>query len=147
MKSSPIKFWLSKLCSIQSWFMAAVVLACAATAISSQQQSYEPLSFHLECSGSDCPLLRGVPQTAGMRSGFVRLKPGQSVGEHSTLEHEEALVVLQGEGKAEIEGREAVSISSRMLAYIPPRSKHNVTNTGTEALEYVYVVAPVASGK
>jgi len=148
MKSSPLKSWLSKLCSIQSWFMAAVVLGFAATAISSQQQqSYSPLSFHLECSSSDCALLRGAPQTTGMRSGFVRLQPGQSVGEHSTLEHEEALVVLQGQGKAEIEGRETVSISSRMLAYIPPRSKHNVTNTGTEVLEYVYVVAPVASGK
>ncbi|MGH9548317.1 MAG: cupin domain-containing protein, partial [Terriglobales bacterium] len=59
----------------------------------------------------------------------------------------EALVVLQGQGKAEVEGREAVLISSRMLAYIPPRSRHNVTNTGTEMLEYVYVVAPIASGK
>jgi mannose-6-phosphate isomerase-like protein (cupin superfamily) len=34
-----------------------------------------------------------------------------------------------------------------MLAYIPPRSRHNVTNTGSEMLEYVYVVAPIASGK
>lgn len=133
---------------IKSWFMAVATLAFAATPISSQQQqSYQPLSFHLECSGSDCPLLRGSPQTTGMRSGFVRLKPGESVGQHSTQEHEEALVVLQGEGKAEVEGREAVLISSRMLAYIPPHSRHNVTNTGTEMLEYVYVVAPIASGK
>lgn len=126
---------------------AAASLAFAATPISSQQQSYQPLSFHLECPGSDCPLLRGAPQTTGMRGGFVRLKPGQSVGAHSTQEHEEALVVLQGQGKAEVEGREAVPISSRMLAYIPPRSRHNVTNTGTEMLEYVYVVSPIASGK
>ena len=92
---------------------------------------------------SDCPLLRGAPQTTGMRSGFVRLKPGESVGEHSTLDHEEALVVLQGEGKAEVEGLAAMPISSRMLAYIPPRARHNVTNTGSGMLEYVYVVAPI----
>ncbi len=132
---------------MKSWLMAVIVLAFAATPISSQQQSYQPLSFHLECSNSDCPLLRGAPQTTGMRSGFVRLKPGESVGEHSTQEHEEALVVLQGQGKAEVEGREALPISSRMLAYIPPRSRHNVTNTGKEILEYVYVVAPIAGGK
>ena len=27
-------------------------------------------------------------------------------------------------------------------AYIPPETRHNVKNTGTEPLEYVYVVAP-----
>jgi mannose-6-phosphate isomerase-like protein (cupin superfamily) len=78
-----------------------------------------------------------------MRSGFVRLKPGESVGKHSTAEHEEALVILRGQGKAEVEGQAAVSLSARMLVYIPPRSHHNVTNTGTDVLEYVYVVAPV----
>jgi hypothetical protein len=31
------------------------------------------LSVHLQCAGGDCPLLHGFPQTAGMRSGFVRL--------------------------------------------------------------------------
>ena len=127
--------------------IAIIAVAFSAPSTSSQQQSYQPLSFHLECSSSDCPLLRGAPQTTGMRSGFVRLKPGESVGEHSTQEHEEALVVLQGQGKAEVEGREALPISSRMLAYIPPRSRHNVTNTGSEVLEYVYVVAPIAGGK
>lgn len=135
-------------CHMKFWLVAAAAaLAFSPTPISSQQQSYGPLSFHLECASSDCPLLRGAPQTTRMRSGFVRLRPGESVGAHSTQEHEEALVVLQGQGKAQVEGREAVPISSRMLAYIPPRSRHNVTNTGTEVLEYVYVVAPIASGK
>jgi mannose-6-phosphate isomerase-like protein (cupin superfamily) len=129
------------------WVLVCAALVLAATPLSSQQASYQPLSFPLECSSGDCPLLRGSPQTTGMRSGFVRLQPGESVGQHSTGEHEEALVVLQGQGKAEVEGRAAMPISSRMLAYIPPRSRHNVTNTGTETLEYVYVVAPVASGK
>jgi mannose-6-phosphate isomerase-like protein (cupin superfamily) len=127
-------------------FLICAVFFIVST-VSSQKQSYHPLSFHLDCSGRDCVLLRGEPQTTGMRSGFVRLKPGESVGEHSTLEHEEALVVLQGDGKAEVEGRVAIPISSRMLTYIPPRSRHNVTNTGKETLEYVYVVAPIAADK
>ncbi len=126
--------------------LVVCALVLAATPISSQEQSHQPLSFNLECPSGDCPLLRGTPQTTGMRSGFVRLKPGQSVGLHSTREQEEALVVLQGHGQAEVEGRDALPISARMLVYIPPRSRHNVTNTGTETLEYVYVVAPVGSG-
>jgi mannose-6-phosphate isomerase-like protein (cupin superfamily) len=28
------------------------------------------------------------------------------------------------------------------LVYIPPATRHNVTNTGNDVLEYVYVVAP-----
>jgi mannose-6-phosphate isomerase-like protein (cupin superfamily) len=120
----------------------AATLLCAAAAA---PEPARPAAIRLACEGNDCPLLKGVPQTNGMRSGFVRLKPGESVGTHSTGEHEEALMILRGEGKAEVEGH-SVPFSSKMEVYIPPRSRHNVTNTGTEMLEYVYVVAPVASG-
>jgi len=43
----------------------------------------------------DCPLLKGMPQTSGMRAGG-EAEAGESVGWHSTTEHEEALVVLRG---------------------------------------------------
>lgn len=124
-------------------FFAACIAALLISApLFSQEQTPQPLSLDLACSGHDCPLLRGAPQTAGMHSGFVRLKPGESVGAHTTGDHEEALVILQGRGKAEVDGREAIPISARHLIYIPPRTRHNVTNTGAGLLEYVYVVAP-----
>jgi mannose-6-phosphate isomerase-like protein (cupin superfamily) len=31
------------------------------------------------------------------------------------------------------------------FAYIPPATRHNVLNTGKDALEYVYVAAPTAA--
>ncbi|HKM82548.1 MAG TPA: cupin domain-containing protein [Candidatus Acidoferrum sp.] len=104
----------------------------------------EPMTFSLECAGGDCPLLKGAPQTAGMRGGSVRLKPGESVGWHSTGQNEEALVILRGSGVANVGGHGDMSVSARQMAYIPPGTKHNVTNTGSEVLEYVWVVAPVA---
>ena len=104
----------------------------------------EPMTFSLECAGGDCPLLKGAPQTAGMRGGSVRLKPGESVGWHSTGQNEEALVILRGSGVASVEGHADVPVSAHRMAYIPPGTKHNVTNTGREVLEYVWVVAPVA---
>lgn len=113
--------------------------------VRSQETAYQPLSFSLECASHDCPLLRGAPQTTGMRSGFVRLDPGKSVGQHSTNQNEEALIVLRGEGQVEVENRGVIQIASKMLAYIPPRSKHNVTNTGKDVLEYVYVVSPIGT--
>ena len=102
----------------------------------------EPLTFVLDCANGDCPLLKGAPQTSGMRGGSVKLRPGESVGWHSTGEHEEALVIVNGKGAANIEGRADLPIHEKMLAYIPPGTKHNVTNTGTDLLEYVWVVAP-----
>jgi len=105
---------------------------------------HEPLTFALDCANGDCPLLTGAPQTSGMRGGSVKLTPGESVGWHSTGANEEALVILHGTGAAKIEGRPDVPVHEKMLVYIPPESKHNVANTGTELLEYVWVVAPAA---
>ena len=90
-------------------------------------------------------MLRGAPQTTGMRSGFVRLQPGATVGWHTTDKNEESLVILKGQGEALIEGRPAEKLDAPGFAYIPPSTRHNVLNTGAQPLEYVYVVAPAAA--
>jgi len=89
-------------------------------------------------------LLAGKPQTRGMRSGRVYLQPGQSIGQHSTEAHEELLVFLSGEGTALI-GKEqtAFEIGHGKVCYIPPHTIHNIKNTGTETLIYIYCVVPV----
>src|SRR5438876_11844651 len=118
--------------------MKAYLMLCLIALTSStfaQQRPQQAFTTSLKCSGKDCSLLTGVPQTNGMRSGFVRLKPGESVGEHSTEDHEEALVILHGAGEAKVENR-TLSFSSGTLVYIPPRARHNVTNTGTDVLAY-----------
>lgn len=112
--------------------------------IGAQEQTKSgPMTFPLDCASGDCPLLNGAPQTRGMRGGSVKLKRGQSVGWHSTGEQEEALVILHGTGMANIEGGAEIPVHEKMMAYIPPGTKHNVTNLGTELLEYVWVVAPL----
>jgi mannose-6-phosphate isomerase-like protein (cupin superfamily) len=90
------------------------------------------------------PLLRGEPQTRGMRSGRVYLQPGESCGEHSTGAHEEQLVFLSGKGTALI-GKEqtAFEIGQGKIIYIPPNTIHDMKNTGTESLVYIYCVTPV----
>ena len=108
----------------------------------SQAPGPKPFARSLECPGGDCPLLKGAPQTAGMRSGFVRLKPGATVGWHTTGQNEESLVILRGQGEALIDGQERQSFAAPAFAYIPPNTRHNVSNTGKDTLEYVYVVAP-----
>jgi mannose-6-phosphate isomerase-like protein (cupin superfamily) len=119
-----------------------VLLLCSFLTLFAQASKPQPLTRPLECEGGYCVLLQGTPQTAGMRSGLVRLKPGESIGEHTTGKNEESLVVLHGQGEAHIEGHPAIAFTAPALVYIPSASRHNVMNTGSELLEYVYVVAP-----
>ena len=121
---------------------SVLLLLAAAVPLSSQMSGPQPLSRRLECPSGDCPLLRGAPETTGMRSGFVRLKPGATVGWHTTGRNEETLVILKGQGEALIEGKAKQAFQGPAFAYIPPETRHNVSNTGNDVLEYVYVVAP-----
>ena len=119
-------------------FMSIFALAT----LFSQAPKPEPLTLELKSTARVRPLLNGIPQTAGMRSGFVRLKPGESVGWHTTGRHEESLVILRGRGKALVAGKSSLSFTAPAFVYIPPATRHNVANTGDGPLVYVYVVAP-----
>jgi len=127
------------------WIAVVLIGLAAGICVGAREQAAkrEPMTFALECAGGDCVLLKGTPQTSGMRGGSVSLKPGESVGWHSTGDNEEALTILHGSGAAKIEGHADVPLHEKLLAYIPPATRHNVINTGSEALEYVWVVAPV----
>ncbi len=89
----------------------------------------------------DVRILRGPPDSINMRSGLVVLKPGESIGKHTTSNNEELIVVLQGEGTAHINGKDPFSFNTSTAMYIPPETEHDITNTGKQALRYVYVVA------
>jgi len=86
-------------------------------------------------------LLGGPPQTAGMRSGVVVLRPGSAVGRHSTGAREEFIVVLDGSGEVRVEDAAPLAVSAGMGAYVPPERDHDVVNSGDGPLRYVYVVA------
>jgi len=89
-------------------------------------------------------LLPGAPATYGMKSGKVYLKPGAECGEHSTKGNEEQLVFLEGEGTATI-ADETMQVGKSKIVYIPPETVHNIKNTGSEPLVYIFCVAPANS--
>ena len=93
-------------------------------------------------------LMEGVPQTCGMRSGRVYLKPGETCGQHSTEGHEEMLIFLSGKGVALI-GEEQIplEVGAGKVCYIPPFTTHDNKNTGTEPLVYIYCVTPIGDVK
>jgi mannose-6-phosphate isomerase-like protein (cupin superfamily) len=81
------------------------------------------------------------PRTITMRSGLVRLNPGEDVGLHSTNKNEEMLVILEGQGEVELEGHTPLKISGGQVAYVPPETRHNVHNTGSVPLKYIFIVS------
>lgn len=87
-------------------------------------------------------LIPGAPTTHGMKSGRVYLEPGADCGLHSTEDKEEQLVFLSGRGTAII-GEEELVVGKGCVCYIPPHTEHNIRNTNTEPLVYVFCVAPV----
>jgi mannose-6-phosphate isomerase-like protein (cupin superfamily) len=101
----------------------------------------KPLVVKLESTDKYLRLLSGEPQTKGMRSGLINLKPGEEIGEHSTENKEEALVILSGEAEVSCAQEPAFSVPAGSLVYIPPHTRHNVRNNAREALKYVYIVA------
>ena len=86
------------------------------------------------------------PQTMGMKAGRVWLDPGAECGSHSTGDREECLVFLAGEGIARI-GQKELHIGAGKVCYIPPNTEHNIINTGSEPLVYIFCVAPAAEGR
>ena len=103
-------------------------------------------AMRLDAAGkSELMLLSGPPETVTMRSGLITLEPGKSVGRHSTNGNEEIVVVLRGKGEMRFwNGHPPVPMEGGMAVYGPPDTEHDVVNTGTEPLQYVFVVARAA---
>jgi quercetin dioxygenase-like cupin family protein len=89
------------------------------------------------------PILTDPPETVTMRSGYVVLDPGRSVGKHSTEHHEEILIVLEGKGEMLFHDGSKLALKARTAVYCPPGTEHDVKNSGPTPLRYVYVVANV----
>jgi mannose-6-phosphate isomerase-like protein (cupin superfamily) len=86
-------------------------------------------------------LLGGPPETMTMRSGSIVLLPLKNVGRHSTNNNEEVLVVFSGSGEMRLADGTILNLKPYAILYCPPDMEHDVFNTGSEPLRYVYVVA------
>jgi mannose-6-phosphate isomerase-like protein (cupin superfamily) len=86
-------------------------------------------------------ILEGPPEPTCLKSGYVNLDPGKSVGIHSTNGYEELIVPLEGEGELRVEGMESLMLHPGLVLYTPPQTAHDVFNTGNQPLKYIYIVA------
>jgi mannose-6-phosphate isomerase-like protein (cupin superfamily) len=82
-----------------------------------------------------------------VRSGHVVLRENENIGEHSTEDTEEVIIILGGRGELTIGRKEKLNFENNSALYIPPDTIHDVKNTGKEELKYVYVACPAYHGK
>jgi len=88
------------------------------------------------------PILSGPPEKRDHEIGLRCAGTGPlSAGKHSTEHHEELLVVLEGQGEMIFHDGSKLELRARTALYCPPETEHDVRNTGTAALRYVYVAA------
>jgi quercetin dioxygenase-like cupin family protein len=107
-----------------------------------EAEGLKPFVKELDAGGElHLPLLT-KDNASRMRSGMVTLKAGEECGRHSTEDYEELLIILEGQGEADLEGHGAFPLAAGRVAYIPPGTFHNVHHRGDGVLRYVYVVAP-----
>lgn len=120
-----------------------VLLCCSIFLLPVKSQDKpRPKVVELDSRGKDyLQVLAGPPETVTMKSGLEVLSPNQSVGKHSTGQHEELLVVLEGQGEMSFKDGSRLDVKANHAIYCPPETEHNVTNTGKNVLRYVYVVA------
>lgn len=107
-------------------------------------KNLKPLTIKLKGDAKYTRILGGILQTAGLRCGYVNLKPGEDIGEHDTGNKEEVIVILSGKAQIFCEGYPSMTAESDSVIYVPVGTKHNVKNTGFLLLKYLYIVNPLA---
>lgn len=80
------------------------------------------------------------PESQKLKSGRVKLEPGEEIGEHVTEKREEILVILKGEATVWKEGGEEKKVPAGGTHFVEEDVKHNVLNKGDKPLEYIYTV-------
>jgi mannose-6-phosphate isomerase-like protein (cupin superfamily) len=82
------------------------------------------------------------PLSRKLHSGFVSLARGRAGEEHSTEAYEEMIVILSGQAVLH-SGNTDDTLTTGRVAYIAPHTKHQMRNSGTTPLKYLYIVTKV----
>lgn len=95
---------------------------------------------HIHVASLEEPCLVTPEDAKRMRARVVELEPGQEVGEHTTENREELIVVL--EGAIVLIGPDGEhQLMVGQAAFIPLNALHNVKNKTKKKARYMYVLA------
>ncbi len=78
--------------------------------------------------------------TKMLEAGQVCLDPGEECEKHTTGHYEEMLIILDGEGRILLDGKE-LCVKGNSVVYIPPYTFHSLV-AGDRNLRYIYMATP-----
>ncbi|MCS7125030.1 MAG: cupin domain-containing protein [Candidatus Bathyarchaeota archaeon] len=76
--------------------------------------------------------------------GLGEMEPGKQIKPHVHEVEEEAYWILSGKGVAII-GEEKFEVEPEMSIFVPPKTMHQIINTGNTPLRWLWVMAPPGS--
>jgi len=108
--------------------------------LSPQTAPPHALTLPLKCASGDCSLLHGAAADGGdAQRGSSRLKPGDSVGWHTTGQNEESLGSCTGRVSALIEGEPGRSFTAPRVCLRPSGTATTSRIRAARCWKYVYV--------
>jgi mannose-6-phosphate isomerase-like protein (cupin superfamily) len=103
-----------------------------------------PDPHHRELKVLLSPLLEQEVQ--GLSVGMTILPPGNSTSNHAHESEVEAWLVVQGTGKAVVDG-ESADVGPETVIFVPPKAEHQLINNGRTELRMFWVYAPPGAEK
>jgi mannose-6-phosphate isomerase-like protein (cupin superfamily) len=85
---------------------------------------------------------RPIFDTSRLNVTHVSIKPGETVPEHTHEDEDQIYFVVRGQGFVELDG-ERTNVGAGSSVMIPIGTRHLITNTGTDVLDYVFFVVYV----
>jgi mannose-6-phosphate isomerase-like protein (cupin superfamily) len=82
---------------------------------------------------------RPVFETGRLNVTHVRIHPGDTVPAHTHVDEDQVYFVVSGTGFVILDG-EQTDVSAGSSVLIPLGTEHEITNTGSEPLDYVFFV-------
>ncbi len=93
----------------------------------------------LEVSPQPYADYRPVFETGRLNVTCVRVWPGQTVPAHTHLDEDQIYHVVSGSGFVVLDGVRT-DVAAGSFVMIPIGTEHEITNTGSEPLDYVFFV-------
>jgi len=88
-------------------------------------------------------LLGDSNKAKGLKAGLVTLKSKESIGEHKTENKEEVLIILKGSATIYYSQGKRIKAPKNSFVFIPPETQHNIKNSGSKILQYIYVTTQI----
>lgn len=82
---------------------------------------------------------RPIFETGRLNVTHVRIHPGETVPKHTHTDEDQVYYVASGTGFVILDG-ERTDVEAGSSVLIPLGTEHEITNTGSEPLDYVFFV-------